>query len=108
MSVVGALILSIVTAVGGGTIRDLLLAPFQPAFWVSDPRYLSLCVASCVLALLFLQDFPISSRPLVLADALSLGAFSVLGSRAALARRAPALFALLSGWLTASGGGMND
>lgn len=44
MDIVGFALLSSVTGIGGGTVRDVLLG-VEPVFWVKQPAYLVTCVA---------------------------------------------------------------
>ncbi len=51
----GVLVLGVVTAVGGGTIRDMALAN-GPVFWVKDPTDLVVAMITCVLTLLLVRQ----------------------------------------------------
>ena len=77
MDIVGATTVAFVTAFGGGTMRDLLLGR-APIFWLVDP-WLSITTFVISVIAFFLLD-RISSRLLVIADALGLGFFSILGA----------------------------
>ncbi len=75
MDPIGFLLLGTVTAVGGGTMRDLILD--RPVFWLVDDQQLMIALASSALVYLFVRkNF---SRQLWLAwsDALGLAAFAV-------------------------------
>jgi uncharacterized membrane protein YeiH len=50
----GVLVIAIVTAIGGGTIRDLLLN--RPVFWTTDTRYLWVTTGAALLTLLYVRD----------------------------------------------------
>jgi uncharacterized membrane protein YeiH len=43
MDLFGVVVVAVITAVGGGTVRDLLLDR-RPIFWIEDPTYLLVCV----------------------------------------------------------------
>ena len=45
MDVMGFMWLAVITGVGGGTVRDLILD--VPVFWVQSPVYVSACLADC-------------------------------------------------------------
>ena len=112
MTIIGAAFLAVITAVGGGTIRDLLLGCGR-AFWLVDIRYFNVCLATCAVTLLIwptlarrlgLSDD--SAWPFAVADSVGLAAFAVLGARKALGLGLHAQGAALSGLLTACGGGV--
>lgn len=105
---VGTYALAVVTAFGGGTIRDVLLDR-RPFFWVSRWEYLIIIFALCIPFVYskWVHDF---SRRLVargeFVDALGLGFFSVVGVTMALELHLPAAVAVLMGVVTATGGGI--
>lgn len=103
----GLLVLASVTAIGGGTIRDLVLG-VRPVFWVMDPVYLWAIAVTCLLAIPLAR---LLSRAKVVwlllrADALGLATFTAIGANKALALGAPAIVAIGMGVLTGVGGGM--
>lgn len=101
----GLLVVAAMTAVGGGTLRDLLLNR-HPVFWLQDPRYLLVIIAAA-LATLALGPFPEHGlQVLKLADALGLALFALCGTEVAEERGLRRLPALLMGVLTATGGGV--
>lgn len=93
-----------VTAVGGGTLRDLLLD--VPVFWVRSPAYLAIPLV--VAALVYFTAHLLESRYRVLlwADAVGLGAYAVVGAAKTLAVGTSAADALALGILTATFGGV--
>ena len=105
---VGTYALAIVTAFGGGTIRDVLLDR-RPFFWVSRWEYLIVIFA---LALPFVYSRRVHewSRQLVargeFVDALGLGFFTVVGVTMAQDAHLPWAIAVLMGVITAIGGGV--
>ena len=112
MDLIGCLWLGLITAVGGGTIRDALLFG-RAAFWASDPSYLylSLLASAAVFAsrhrALHSSVAPAGRRALGWAlegaDALGLGAFAVIGAQAAQREGLGPALALISGLLSATG-----
>lgn len=101
----GLLVLAAVTAVGGGTLRDVLLNR-HPVFWMRDTRYLLVIIASALAALL-LGPFPEHGlMALKIADALGLALFALCGTEIAEEHGVTPLPALLMGTLTACGGGV--
>ena len=83
MDLFGVLALAALTALGGGTIRDILLDSY-PLRWVAEPRYLIIVVVAALVtvALSFLMHY--FRRLFLLADAVGLATFSVIGTQVAL------------------------
>lgn len=101
----GVVVLSAVTAVGGGTIRDVILQ--TPVFWVVTPIYLYLILATAILTIIFVRcPKRIPKRFLLIADAFGLAMFSVLGTEKALALDAAIPVAIVMGTITGVAGGM--
>ncbi|MWJ27501.1 trimeric intracellular cation channel family protein [Halomonas sp. ZH2S] len=102
----GMLVLAAVTGIGGGTLRDLVLG-VRPVFWVSDPSYLWVILATVGLALVgFHYIHRLSRGFLPVADAFGLALFTVIGTHKALLLGSPAMVAVLMGLLTGVAGGM--
>ncbi|MBS0412020.1 MAG: trimeric intracellular cation channel family protein [Proteobacteria bacterium] len=94
---------AVITGVGGGTLRDLLLG--QPVFWVRDP--VQLAIAAGVGAAVWLVGFREKAQRLLnWPDAVGLSAFAVLGADKALALHVSPLVAVPMGVLTATAGGI--
>ncbi|MFW5835231.1 MAG: trimeric intracellular cation channel family protein [Pseudomonadota bacterium] len=108
MDVVGFVLMGVLTGIGGGTMRDLLLA--RPVWWVDAPLELLLCAgtALAVFALAHLRPpgRALQRRTLVWADALGLATFAVVGCHIALDHGAPFVVAVAMGMITATGGGV--
>src|SRR5215470_12455197 len=85
----GVVVIALVTAVGGGTLRDLLLDR-HPIFWVKDPVHLTVIVAAAGLTLAYVRYRKPPGASLAVADALGLALFSISGARVAEARGLPA------------------
>ena len=106
MDLFGVLLLATVTAVGGGTTRDLLLG-VQPVFWVSEPAYLVVIMGAALLTVATARHLTfLLERPLVYFDAFGLALFSVLGAARADDLGAPWLVSALMGVLTGVFGGI--
>lgn len=104
MDVVGVVLIGVITAIGGGTLRDLLLD--RPVAWVQHPNELILCLAAALAAYLVRRlRFP-HQGAIVWADALGLAAFAVTGAHIALESGVPIIIAAFLGMLTATGGGV--
>lgn len=103
MDIVGATTIAFVNAFGGGTIRDLLLGR-TPVFWVNDP-WLTI-VTFFVAIFSFYRLEHVSRRLLVVADAIGLGIFSILGATFALQMGISPIVAILMGVVTGIFGGV--
>jgi uncharacterized membrane protein YeiH len=105
MDLVGLYVVALVTAFGGGTLRDLLLDR-TPLFWIEHDGY---AIAILGLSTIFALS-PVTGRfpPLVLmfADALGLGLFSVAGAGYALESGSSLFIAALMGAITGTFGGV--
>lgn len=104
MDIIGFGLLAAVTAVGGGTLRDLLLD--RPVFWLTQEAYL--LVALAVAAGLFLAAHRVQRRYRLLLwmDALGICAYAILGAHLALQSGTGALTAMVMGLMTATFGGL--
>ncbi len=101
----GVVVLASVTAVGGGTIRDVILQ--TPVFWVEKPYYLYVILMTAILTIVLIrQPKRIPKRFLLIADALGLALFAVLGTQKALYLGAPIPVAVVLGTITGIAGGM--
>lgn len=101
----GVVILASATAVGGGTIRDVILD--VPVFWLKDPTYLISILISCFITIIWLnkkKGFP--QIVLEIADAVGLAFFVIMGTQKALSLGMPAVTAVIMGTITGCFGGM--
>jgi uncharacterized membrane protein YeiH len=102
---VGVVVLGTVTSLGGGTIRDVLLNRY-PIFWVANTSYLWVAVAASLLTILCYQYLRSPKQALLIADALGLALFTILGAQVAeLAGASPVVVAVM-GVLTGVAGGV--
>jgi uncharacterized membrane protein YeiH len=101
----GVVVIALVTAVGGGTLRDLLLGA-TPVFWVRDPTYVAVAILGVVAVLVGTRRLGPRRGPLLVADACGLALFSVLGAREALHIDASPMIALVMGVITGVAGGL--
>jgi uncharacterized membrane protein YeiH len=101
----GVVVLASVTAVGGGTIRDIILQ--TPVFWVVKPFYLYIILITAILTIIIIRrPKRIPKRFLLIADAVGLSLFSVLATQKSLSLGAPIPVAIIMGTITAVLGGM--
>lgn len=101
--VVAFLFFGAITGIGGGTLRDLLIA--SPVFWVREPAYLVIC--SVAASLVWLSGAGAAGgRALLWMDAVGLSAYAVLGASKSSAAGLGAPVCLVMGVLTACFGGV--
>ncbi len=105
MDLFGVLVLAIVTAIGGGTLRDLTLG-LTPVFWVIDPLYIWVACSAGLLTLVLARIHWLHRGVLPVADALGLATFCVIGAERALAAGVDPALAVLMGVMTGVVGGM--
>jgi uncharacterized membrane protein YeiH len=100
----GVIVLAIVTAVGGGTIRDLCLGA-RPVFWVENPTYILTATAAALGTFVVARFWVLPQRVLLIADAVGLALFTIAGTEKALIFQSPAVIAVLFGIVTGVAGG---
>ena len=83
MDIVGVVTLGMITAMGGGIIRDILLGALPPATFV-DWRYLALAGAGGMIAFLFSRGMSRFTGPIDVLDAAGLSLFAITGAGKAL------------------------
>jgi uncharacterized membrane protein YeiH len=107
LDIVGAVVIALVSALGGGLLRDGLFLQQKPVA-VTSPFYLPI-VALAVLVVVFLRDHGESltrHRTVDFVDALGMGAFAVVGMEKAMAAGFTPWGAVLTGMVNALGGGV--
>lgn len=105
LDVFGVVVIAFVTAVGGGTLRDVILGN-TPVFWIQDPLYVLFTLIGVVLTVLLVRFRLLPRRPLLLADAFGLALFTVIGTQAALDSNVHPLIAVMMGMISSVAGGM--
>lgn len=105
LDLLGILVVAAITAVGGGTLRDLLLDR-HPIFWVADSWYLVVIIASALLTVGFVRLWRAPGMTLLVADALGLGLFALSGAQLAEAAGGSPLIVVLMGTITGVAGGV--
>ncbi len=103
VDIVGVIALGMVTAIGGGIIRDVLLGATPATF--QDWRYLVTALAGSTLAFFLSRQLTHLAKPILLFDAAGLSLFAVIGATKALEFGFGPLQAVLLGVITGVGGG---
>jgi uncharacterized membrane protein YeiH len=102
---IGVLVLALVTATGGGTLRDVLMDR-HPIFWIADPSYIAASALAALVTWLWIRKFPPPERALQYADAIGLAFFSVAGARIAESAGLNPFIATIMGAITGCAGGL--
>ncbi|AWB83481.1 trimeric intracellular cation channel family protein [Corynebacterium liangguodongii] len=105
MDLFGVITLGVLTALGGGTVRDIMLGSY-PLTWVEEPRFLVVCVLASVMTM-WLKWLMYQLRKFFLvADAVGLSAFVVLGIQTALSNGHGFVIAAVAAVVTGVFGGV--
>jgi len=104
MDIVGASFVAVATALGGGTVRDLLLG--RKVFWIADQTYLMVALGAGLLSFVWARNRDLPPRLFLIPDAIGLALFAILGTQVALQWQAPWLAASLLGVTTGVVGGV--
>jgi uncharacterized membrane protein YeiH len=105
LDLLGVIVIAAMTAIGGGTLRDLLLHRY-PIFWITDAQYLTVIIASALLTVGYVRVRSPPGNTLLVADALGLALFALSGAQVAEAAQCPPLIVVLMGTLTGVAGGV--
>lgn len=104
LDLVGVLAVALSVGLGGGMIRDILLASVPAA--LTDPAYLIAVIGAAIVGAFFASAVRLLRWPLIGMDSLSLGLFAVIGSQKALSSGLPPASAVLLGVITGVGGSL--
>lgn len=101
----GVSIIAFVTALGGGTVRDILIGA-DPVGWMQNYTYLAIVSLGITLVFLFYKKLHYFRKTFFLFDAIGLGAFAIGGMQKALSFDVSPGYAIICGMLTACFGGV--
>jgi uncharacterized membrane protein YeiH len=104
MDLIGVVMVGAATALGGGTVRDILLQ--RPVFWIGDQVYLIVALATTLVAFFAVRGLHLPPRLFLIPDAFGLALFTIVGTQIALEWQAPWLVASLLGMITGVVGGV--
>lgn len=105
MDIFGVAVIAFVTALGGGTIRDLILGRF-PIGWTQNPEYVLVVISAGLLTTVIAPFVHRLKRLFLVLDAMGLIAFSLIGCSVALGMDYPAVVVIMSGMITGICGGI--
>jgi len=105
MDWVGVCMLGCITALGGGTIRDLLLGHY-PLAWVQNPSYLALTIVAAFLTILLARVVHRLNVAFLVLDAIGLVVFTMTGCDVAWQMDASLPIVIVSGMITGCAGGV--
>ena len=102
----GVIVLASVTAIGGGTIRDMALGA-TPVFWVKDTLYIGIILITCLLTIIVVRKPKrLAWWVLPVCDAIGLAVFVGIGVDKALQHQSSPMIAVIMGVITGCGGGI--
>lgn len=104
IDIFGVLVLGFVTAVGGGTIRDICLS--VRIWWVEDPSFTISVIITCFVTFFIIRIVRLPRKILDVADAFALALFTVVGAWKALEYDTGVINAVMMGVITGVAGGM--
>ena len=105
LDIFGASVIAFVTAVGGGTLRDLLIGSL-PVGWAGDLNYLLVIGAGILSGLFFKGIFERLRKTMFLFDSIGIGLFTILGIQKTLDLGLSPVIAVLMGTISAVFGGV--
>lgn len=100
----GAIVIAMVTAIGGGTLRDLIID--KPVFWTQDDIYIYVVVITAILLFFLARYQRLPIKLLVFLDALGLAVFTIIGTQKAMALGFSDPISIMTGVMTGVVGGV--
>ncbi len=101
----GVLIIAFVTAVGGGTVRDIMLTG-KTVFWLEQTSYIYFIIAGTFFAVIFRNKLGYIQKPLLFFDAIGLGLYTIAGVQIGISFELSPIICIILGTITGSFGGV--
>lgn len=101
----GILIVSFITAVGGGTLRDMLLAE-RDVFWLYETKIIYAVLAGAIIAMILKSKLDFFNKPMFFYDAVGLGLFTITGVQIGIDAKLEPIICILLGTITGVFGGV--
>lgn len=105
LDIFGVFIIAFVTAVGGGTLRDILIGA-TPVVWLKQPIYIITILGAVVFAVVFVKQLKYLRRSLFLFDTIGIGLYTMVGIEKGLSADVVPILCIALGTITASFGGV--
>lgn len=100
----GVFIIAFATAIGGGTVRDVLIG--KSVFWLVDPIYMYFIIAGTIVAIIFRRKLNYLRKTLLLFDTIGLALYTIIGVQVGLAANLDNVSCIALGTLTGAFGGV--
>lgn len=104
LDIIGTVVLGLITAYGGGLIRDTILQD-EGVYFTEHPDLIVICIVLCVFVFYFRGLFKNLDRSVMLADTLSVALFALAGVSKAFSAETGVIVSVILGAITAVGGG---
>jgi len=101
----GVCVLGVVTALGGGTMRDTLLDHY-PLSWVADPNLLLIAAGAALVTIALARFMETLRWPFLILDALGLVVFTIIGCNVAMEMGQHPIIVIVAGMITGIAGGI--
>ena len=101
----GVFIVGFVTAVGGGTLRDVLIGR-QPVAWMEQTTYVFVIIIAVFIAILFQKRLRKLSKSLFLFDTIGLGVFTIIGTEIGILSNFHPIISIALGTMSGAFGGV--
>lgn len=105
LDIFGVFIIAFVTAIGGGTLRDILIGN-TPVVWMRDYTYILVVLGTVIFAVLFVKQLKYFRKTLFLFDTIGIGLFTMVGVEKGLATELLPIMCIALGTITACFGGV--
>lgn len=105
MDLFGVALIAFLTALGGGTVRDILLGNY-PVSWTQHPSYIYLTISAGLVTMLIARFMKHLHQLFLVLDAMGLVAFTIIGCNVALQLGYPTVVVVMAGITTGIFGGI--